>query len=402
MKKRITVLFPIAELPIGGTEQQLLELAKGLSKRKFRVIVLHLKKEGGPLESEFKQLPGVRLINLKRKGIFGFLVLFKILAIIHRMKVDVVQPFMTPAIFFSIIPALICRTPVKIVTERSGPGRRKGTPLRYRMYLHAEDFLARFVDWAVTNSKAGRSYLIERGIDPSRVKVIYNGVNLHRLNAANEKVCEIRQKLGVPPSGKVVGMVATLFPVKNHAMFLIAAARIYRVNPDTRFALVGDGPLRTQLESLSHNLGLDSRITFFGDQRDVGAYLAAFDIAVLTSETEGCSNFLLEAMAMGKPVVATDVGGNRELVYYGKSGVLVPPRDAEALSDALAYLLANPTLAQSMGQMGREIVITRFCLENMVSQYESLYEDTLQGKNRFAGLRLHGVRAPGRQNPRLR
>jgi glycosyltransferase involved in cell wall biosynthesis len=401
MKRRIAVLFPITELPMGGAEQQLLELAKGLDKRKFRVIVLNLEK-GGPLESAFKHLPGVRLICLRRKGILGFLVLFKILAIMRRMKVDVVQPFMTPAIFFSIIPAIICGTPVKIITERSGPGRRKGTPLRYRMYLYAEDFLARFVDWAVTNSEAGKRYLVERGVDPMRIKVIYNGVNLRRLNAAEEKVYEIRHRLGVPPGGKMVGMVATLFPVKNHALFLSAAARICRLIPDTRFALVGDGPLRTHLESMSNDLGLGSRVIFFGDQRDVGAYLAAFDIAVLTSDTEGCSNFLLEAMALGKPIVATDVGGNRELVYQGESGVLVPPRDGEALAYEIINLLRNPTLARSMGQAGKEKVTTRFSVENMVSQYESLYEDALMEKNRRGGLRLHGVRAPGGHNSRAR
>jgi len=401
MNRRITVLFPITELPIGGAEYQLLELAKGLNKRKFRVIVLNLQK-GGPLESEFRHLPGVRLISLKRKGVFRFLVFLNILAVIRRMKVDVIQPFMTPAIFFSILPALISRTPVKIVTERSGPGRRKGTALRYRMYLCAEDLLTRFVDWAVTNSEAGKRYLIERGIAQMRVKVIYNGINLRRLDAVEEKVCEIRHRLGVPPGGNVLGMVATLFPVKNHAVFLSAAARISQVIPDTRFALVGDGPLRTHLEGMSKDLGLGSRVIFFGDQRDVGAYIAAFDIAVLTSDTEGCSNFLLEAMALGKPVVATDVGGNRELVCQGESGVLVPPRDAEALADAIIDLLRNPALARSMGQAGKERVITRFSLGNMVSQYESLYEDSLRGNRRFAGLRLHGVRAPSRQNSRVR
>lgn len=395
------MLFTIAGLPLGGAEQQLLELVSGLNKSKFRVIVLTLSR-GGPLEPEFKKVPGVRLIGLKRKGISGLLILLKIRTILRRMKVDVVQPFITPAVFYSILPALICRTPVKIVTERSGPGRKKGTPLRYRTYLLAEDFLTRFTDWSVANSEAGKRYLIERGIDPLRVKVIYNGINLHRLNAADEKVYEIRRKLDVPPGGKVVGMVATLFPVKNHALFLSAAARVCRFNPDMRFALVGDGPLRTHLETMGNDLGLESKVIFFGDQRDVGAYLAAFDIAVLTSDTEGCSNFLLEAMALGKVVVATDVGGNREVVCHGESGVLVPPSDAEALADAIINLLSNPALARSMGQAGKAKVTIRFSLENMVSQYESLYEDTLQGNRRFAGLRLHGVRAPGRQNPRVR
>lgn len=401
MKRRITVLFPIAGLPLGGAEQQLLELVKGLNKSKFRIIVLTLSR-GGTLEPEFRKVPGVRLIGLKRKGISGFLILLKIIAILRRIKVDVVQPFITPAIFYSILPALICGTPVKIVTERSGPGRKNGTPFRYRIYLLAEDLLTRFTDCSVANSEAGKRYLIERGINPSRVKVIYNGINLNRLNAADEKVDEIRHKLGVSPTGKIVGMIATMFPVKNHTMFLNAAARICHFIPDVRLALVGSGPLHSNLERLACDLGLESKVIFFGDQRDVGAYLKAFDIAVLTSDTEGCSNFLLEAMALGKPIVATDAGGNRELVYNGANGVLVPPRDAEALADAIINLLNNPALAQSMGQAGKERVTTQFSLENMVSQYESLYEDILMGKNIYAALRLDGARAPSGQNSRVR
>lgn len=373
------MLFPIAGLPLGGAEQQLLELVSGLNKSKFRIIVLTLSR-GGPLEPEFKKVPGVRLIGLKRKGMSGLLILLKIWTIIRRMKVDLVQPFITPAIFYSILPALICRTPVKIVTERSGPGRKKGTPLRYRAYLLAEDFLTRFTDWSIANSEAGKQYLIERGIDPLRVKVIYNGINFHRLNAADEKVCEIRQKLGVPPTGKVVGMMATMFPVKNHDTFLRAAVRICHVIPDTRFALVGSGPLRSHLESLVYDLGLESKVIFFGDQRDVGAYLAAFDIAVLTSDTEGCSNFLLEAMALGKPVVATDVGGNRELVLHGRTGLLVPPRNAEELADAVIALIRDEAAAQSMGRRAKDWAITQFALENMVRQYESLYDNTIKRK----------------------
>jgi len=395
------VLFTIAGLPLGGAEQQLLELVRGLNKSKFRIIVLTLSR-GGALEPEFKKVPGVRLIGLKRKGISGFCVLLKIVTILRRMKVDVVQAFITPAIFYSIFPALICRTPVKIVTERSGPGRKNDTPLRYRTYLLAEDFLTRFTDWSVANSEAGKRYLIERGINPLRVKVIYNGVNLHRLNAADEKVCEIRQKMGVPPAGKIVGMIATLFPVKNHTTFLNAAARICNLMPDVRFALVGSGPLRSPLESLANDLGLESKVMFFGDQRDVGAYLKAFDIAVLTSDTEGCSNFLLEAMALGKAVLATDVGGNREVVCHRGSGILVAPRDAQALSDAVVYLLSNPALVQSMGQMGREIAITKFSLEKMVSEYESLYEYSLQRICKHADSTLHGARVRGTQNHRVR
>jgi glycosyltransferase involved in cell wall biosynthesis len=379
MKRRITVLYPIAGLPVGGTEQQLLELVKAIDKRRFRPIVLNLNR-GGPLEPEFREVPGVRVISLKRNSKYDFFVLLKIFAILRRMNVDVIQPFVTPATFFGLLPAIMCRTPVKIVTERSGPGRKKGAPLGYRLYLLFEDALTRFADSVVANSNAGKRYLLERGINPALVMVIYNGINLRRLSPDESKVQEIRHMLNLSPGGKVIGMMASLTPIKNHATFLQAAALISRVMPDTRFALVGDGPLRGHLECLSRELALASKLIFFGDQQDVGSYLSALDIAVLSSDAEGCSNFLLEAMALGKPVVATDVGANRELILHGRTGLLVPPGDAEALADAVITLIRDEAVAKSIGQRAKDRAITQFGLENMVHQYESLYYNTIKRK----------------------
>ncbi len=376
MNERITVLFPITDLAMDGAQRQLLELVKGLDKKRFKPVVLTLH-PGGPLEREFKQVPDVEVISLERKGKYDLLCLFKVLGILRKMKIDIVQPFLTPATLFGLLPALLRRTPVKIVTERSGPGKRNDH-LGYRIYLKAEDFLTRFADWAVPNSHAGQEYLVQRGIKPSRIRVIYNGINLSRLTADDEGVEQVRRRLDLPPHGRVVGMMARLFPVKGHAIFLQAAALINQVMPDTRFALVGDGPLRSHLEDMTQELGLASKAVFFGEQRDVGTYLSAFDIAALTSETEGCSNSLLEAMALGKPVVATDVGGNRELVRHGETGFLVPRGDAEPLAQAIIALLQDPDTAEAMGQRAKERVVTQFSLERMVHQYQSLYEETLR------------------------
>jgi glycosyltransferase involved in cell wall biosynthesis len=285
MKDRITILFPTTDLARDGAQRQLLELVKGLDKARFRPVVATLH-SGGPLELEFKDIPEVQVISLERKGKHDFLGLLKILGIVLRMKVDIVQPFLTPATLFGLLPALLCRTPVKIVTERNGAGK-KDSRLGYRLYLRAEDFLSRFADWAVPNSEAGRDYLVKRGINASRIRVIYNGINLSRLRGDNDGVEQVRQRLDLPPGGRVVGMMARMFPVKRHDIFLRAAAIISRVVPDTRFALVGDGPLRSDLENLSHELGLASKATFFGEQRDVGRYLSALDVVVLPSETEG-------------------------------------------------------------------------------------------------------------------
>jgi glycosyltransferase involved in cell wall biosynthesis len=381
MKEQITVLFPVTDLEMHGAQHQLLELVKGLDKERFRPVVLNFS-PGGPLEPEFKKLPELQVISLKRKGKYDFLCLFKVSCILRKMKVDVVQPFLTPATFFSLLPAILCRTPVKIVTERNSLRDGDYGSIGYHLYLRVEDFLTRFADWAVSNSRAGKEYLIERGIKPSRIRVIYNGIDPSKLTCDSEAVAQVRQRLNIPPASKVVGMIARMFPAKRHDIFLQAAAMVNRTIPDTRFVLVGDGPLRSHLEKLSQELGLASKVIFSGEQRDVVPYLSTFDVFALSSNTEGLSLSICEAMALGKPVVATDVGGNQELVEDGRTGLLVPIGDAQGLAEAIIRLLQDPDTAWSMGQRGKEKIIAQLGLERYVNEYQSLYEETLSKKDR--------------------
>lgn len=381
--RRITVLFPVTDLARDGAQRQLLELAKGLDKQRFRPIVLTLH-SGGALHEEFSGVPGAELLSLNQRNRFDLSALVKVFNIIRTRQVDVVQPFLTPATLFGLLPATLSRRPVRIVTERLGLGRSNAR-LGYRIYLKIEDLLSRLADWAIPNSEAGKEFLIQRGIGRERLRVIYNGIDLERLRAADGEVRRVRQQLALPPGGKVVGVAARLHPQKRHDAFLRAAAIISRALPDTRFAIVGDGPRRSPLEQLARDLGLADKAVFFGEQRDVGSYIAAFDLAVLTSETEGCSNSILEAMASGKPVVATDVGGNRELVDDGETGFLVPMEDDEGVARAAVTILKDPELARSMGERARARVISHFSVDVMVQRYQSLYEETLEMKRGLKG-----------------
>jgi glycosyltransferase involved in cell wall biosynthesis len=379
MNEPMTVLFSITDLERHGVQHQVLELVKRLDKERFRPVVLNLS-NGGPMEREYKAVLGSNLISLKRKGKYDFLCLYRACRILRKMKVDVVQPFLTPATFFTLLPALLCRTPVKIVTERNSVRDKDYGGFGYRLYLRVEDFLTRFVDWAVANSQAGKEYLIKRGIKPSRTKVIYNGIDTSQLTCDSEVVSQVRRKLDLTPDSKVVGMVARMFPAKRHDIFLQAAAIVNRAIPDTRFVLLGDGLLRSNLEKLSQELGLVSKVIFVGEQRDVVPYLSTFDVFALSSDTEGLSLSICEAMALGKPVVATNVGGNQELVVDGNTGFLVPPGDPEALSEAMIRLLRDHDMAQAMGRRGKEKVMSQLSLERYVNEYQSLYEETLSKK----------------------
>ena len=377
---RITVMFPINHLGIGGAERQLVDLVKGIDKARFEPLVVSLY-PGGPLESEVKQMSDVQLVSINRKGKYDFWVMTKMLSFLRQKEVDIIQPFLTPATFFGLLPAVINRTPVKIVTERGGA--QLSTRPGYNLYRKTEDFFTRFADWVVANSEAGRSYLIERGVNPSRIKVIYNGLNLERLTPDKTKVAQIRSQMKLSPGGIVVGITANLTPVKDHTTFLQGAKIINQAMPQTRFAILGDGPLRQSIENMVRELGMESIVTFFGHQQDVASYLSCFDVSCLCSDrSEGCSNATLEAMALGKPVVITDVGGNREVVNHGKTGFLVPAHNPEDLANTVLACLRQPDWARDIGERARKTVLTRFSLTRMVNDYEQLYEQTIQVKRR--------------------
>jgi glycosyltransferase involved in cell wall biosynthesis len=372
-------MYPVNNLEVGGAEQQLKELVKGLDKRRFKPLVVTLY-PGGMLEPEVRKIPDVELLSVNRNGKYDFQALTRMVSLLRKYKVDIIQPFLTPATFFGLLPALVQRTQVKIATERSAAW---DTQNGRGLYQKTEDFLSRFADWVVPNSQAGRNYLISRGINHARIKVIYNGINLERLIPDVAKAARIRDQMGLPENGQVVGMTACLRPDKDYATFLLGAKIIHRAMPRVRFAILGDGPLKPDIENMVKDLGMEHIVTMFGRQMDVASYVSCFDVACLCStHTEGCSNVTLEAMALGKPVVVTDVGGNREVVEHGKTGFLVPARNPEAFADSVLTCLCQPDWARDIGQCARKMVNTRFSLTRMVNEYEQLYEQAMQSKHK--------------------
>lgn len=376
----MVALLDIA-LGVGGAEQQLLELARGMDKSRFKPIIVTLSPfPQGQLEREARAA-GLEVLSLNRRSRFDLGALWRAFRLLRQRRVDVVQPYLTPATLYGLLPALIAGTPVKIVTERCG--LRAEVSWLNRLARNTEDFLSRFADSIVANSQTGKEYVVRRGLNPARARVIYNGVNLDRLATTAEKVAQVRAAMGVPPGGRVVGIVAHLTPQKDHLTFLRAARIISQNQPQTRFALVGDGPLRPLLEREAAELGIAPLVAFCGIQRDIGSYIGSFDVAVQCSvDKEGCSNVILEAMAMGKPVVATEVGGNPELVEPRVSGLLVPPGDPQALAGAVISLLEDPNSCQAMGEKGRARVLATFSKERMVANYEQLWLELLEKKGR--------------------
>jgi len=174
-------------------------------------------------------------------------------------------------------------------------------------------------------------------------------------------------------TGQHVGMVANLRPVKGMDVFAAAAARLSAEFPDLRFTVAGEGELRPELERQVAALGLSQRFQMPGAQADVPGFLAGLDIAILSSRSEGLSNALLEYMAAGRAIVATDVGGNPRLIEHGVHGLLVPPDDAQALAVAVARLLREPELALRLSRAARRRVEEEHSREAMVRRFEQFY-----------------------------
>jgi glycosyltransferase involved in cell wall biosynthesis len=337
----------------------------------------------------FRAVPGAEVIDLHRKGKLDPSPLWKIGQLLRSRKVEIIQPFLTPSTFFGLIPALAVRTPIKIVTERCGVRKVRG--IGYKTYRSTEDWLTRFADSVVPNSGAGCDILHERGIAPEKIRVIYNGIDPERLEVDESRMWENRVKTGVPEGGKVVGILATLSPPKDHATFLRAAAIASGDNPGLRFAIIGDGPLRQELERQTLELGIASKVTFFGFQKRVAEYVAACDLLVSSScDNEGCSNSILEAMALDVPVIATDIGGNPELVQDGKTGYLIPVGSDVALAAAMQKIFHDPARTGRLAATARQMTETRFSLDRMVADYEMLYARLLAQSRKSAGTRRGG------------
>jgi glycosyltransferase involved in cell wall biosynthesis len=215
----------------------------------------------------------------------------------------------------------------------------------------------------------------EEGVPRDRLVVIPNFVDRAAFDgAAAERRRHWRQAFGILGDEVVVGVVANLYPVKNHAMLLRAAARIASTWPAVRYVLAGDGGERAALEAQARQLGLEQRIILPGRVSPEPGLARAFDIAVLTSWEEGFPNWLVEAMAAGLPVVATRVGGVPDAVVDGETGFLVPPDDDERLAAGLVRLLEDRTLAAHMGSAGRERARRLYHEDTVLRSLESLYE----------------------------
>jgi glycosyltransferase involved in cell wall biosynthesis len=218
------------------------------------------------------------------------------------------------------------------------------------------------------------------GVSATRIGVVHNGIGL-AAPVAEEARIRLRAELGIREGQRVVTVVGSLYDVKGHRYLLDAIPRILEDCPAAVFLIAGRGDREGALREQARRLGIDGQVRFLGLRGDVPALLAIADLFVLPSLSEGLSIAILEAMAAGRPVVTTRVGGNPELVVDGETGLLVPAADAHGLASAVARLLTDPAEARRLGDEGRRHVGRRFSIDAMVGEYEAIYEAARRGRS---------------------
>jgi L-malate glycosyltransferase len=360
---RIRILFCIDRLVRGGTELQLTGLIDRLDRDRYEPYLMTIRPTDPaliPEDCEYVELDVPKLFSVS-----GLQSLWWLSRFLRREKIQVVQTFFQDSTVFAGLASRIAGTPARIACFRDLAfwNSRKQALLLKWVYPLMNGYIA--------NADVVLNHFADNfGIDLRRGRVIRNGVNAPEMPFQHH-----------PGATENIGIVGNMTrPVKRTDIFIRAAAIVHRQYPDVHWHLVGDGHLRPELEQLSRELGVSERMIFTGRIDDVTGYLGKLQVGVICSDSEGLSNALLEYMFRGVAAIATEVGGNTELVEDGKTGLIVPPDNPEALAAALIQMIEQPQLRQAMAQAARNRVEKRYSWEHCLDEHDRIYKDLLTGQ----------------------
>jgi glycosyltransferase involved in cell wall biosynthesis len=357
---RLRVVHLVLQLDTGGMEKLLVEFARHADRQRFDLRFVSLTTRG-TLGGDIEAL-GWPVTALHDPGGLRPGLLWRLSRLFREWKTDVVHAHNSRPLIYGAPAARLAGVSTVVATRHGqsfGVSRRKHAAYRLS---------ALFADHVVTVSQDVAELSASRGLRRSKLRVICNGIDTARFAFAG------------PQAGGPAVYVGRLAPEKDVGTLLHAAAEVVRAEPAFRLEIAGDGVCAADLHRLADELGLHGHVRFLGEVRDVPALLQRASVFVLPSLTEGISLTVLEAMARGLPVVTTRVGGNREVVAEGETGLLVSPADPHTLAGALLQVHRHPDEGRRMGQAGRLRVESQFDVRQTVAAYEALYEGQSIGR----------------------
>ena len=379
----ISILFVIDGLEFGGGERGFLQLIRGLTCERYNIHVAT-----SPEGVFFKVLIGMGIdvipLNLKKR--VSAKNIKRLSRITRERKINIIHSQGARADFYARIAARMLKSKPRVVSTIQMPveGFDVG-PLRKNVYRFFDRFSERYVDRFVAVSEVLRKTLIDQHkIPEGKVVKIYNGIEIEEYRPNGKEVrsqkSEVRREFGLAKNVSVIGAIGRMVWQKGFKYLIQAIPDIVRDVPDAKFLFVGDGPLRERLEALSKELRVRDNLIFTGFRSDIKEILSAIDIIVTPSLLEGFPMITLEAMAMAKPIIATNIDGITEQITNGVNGILVPPKDPSALAKGIIKVLNDKELAMTMGLSAREKVEQEFSVEKMVTETEKVYLSLLKEK----------------------
>jgi len=368
------ILHIVEDLKVGGLEKILASIVLSLDKSKYDVQVWCLARGGHIAQALIGQGMSVRIFNLK-----SYYSPLQIVALASFMKEEQFHLIHTHGYFastFGRLAAIWARIPV-VVTHVHSTYHDYG-----KRNLLIERVLSYFTDRIICVSQVVQKFVIEiEGINEQKTCVVYNGADIPLIIENPEKIISGKRQWGIEQNDIVVVIVASLTENKGHKILLEAFKAVTQFLYGIKLLIVGDGPQNGVLKSMSIKLDIDENVIFVGEQDNIQEMLQISDLFVLSSLfREGLSIALIEAIAMGLPVITTNIGGNPEIIKDGVNGFLVPPGDADRLAHAIEILVSDPELRELMGRQGRKIYEQKFTLSRMIKQIETLYDQLLASK----------------------
>lgn len=384
----LKVVRIIARMNIGGPALHVTYLTEGLGPRGFETVLVSGKENPGEGSLvNWARSRGVEPVlvpeivgeaSLKSRDVKA---LIKVYRLLRRERPHIVHTHTAKAGFVGRIAARLAGVPIVVHTYHGHVLHSYYSFLKTWLLRRMEQALASLSDRLIAVSEQVRQDLIEYGVAPeSKITVIPLGLELEQFLQLEGVRGELRRELGIAQDAPLVGIIGRLAPIKNHRLFLEMAALLAEEFPTARFAVVGDGLLRPELERYATELGLNGRVLFLGWRRDLPRIYADLDVLVISSKNEGTPVSAIEAMASGVPVVATRVGGIPDLIEDQKTGILVEPEDPSALADAVISLLRNPPMARRMGQAAQAHVLEKYTVERLLDDTEKLYRELVSQK----------------------
>lgn len=361
--RKLRILFVVRALDVGGMERLVISLIKGLDPDRYEPIVCAIEAPGqlAPMLTD----AGIQLVSLDKAPGLSFAAVKQLHRIIRENDIDLVHTHNNTGHFYATFARRFCTRRVPLIHTRHGretPHIKKSV-MRNALCSRLSDLVV-----AVSHDVAEVCRYVEK-VPVRKLRTIVNGVSLQPYIDAARK----RQTA----SNIVFGHVGRLYEVKDQAVLLRVFSRFLATYPDSELALVGDGPLRLELERLATDLGIDKSVIFYGYRSDIPDLMAGFDCFVMSSLSEGTPLVVIEAMAAQCPVIGTDVGGMSEVVVEGRTGFLVASGDEDAMLERWMHLAANRERYRRIGIEGQSVAQSTYRLEDMIEQYEALYRTLL-------------------------